>query len=137
LSERQQFVDWLTEAVAAGARKAVACAELGVSLRTLQRWTEADVMRANARTTTARAMPANALSQDEREAILAACNHPDHANLPPSQIVPRLADQGCYLGSEATFYRVMHAAEQQNHRGGSQAPNKPAAPTTHVATGPN
>jgi len=94
-------------------------------------------MQADARTTTVRATPPNALSQAEREAILAACNDPDHANLPPSQIVPRLADQGCYLASESTFYRVMHAAEQQNHRGRSQAPNKPAAPTTHIATGPN
>lgn len=137
MPERQQFVDWLTEAVASGARKALACAELGVSLRTLQRWTEGEVMQADARTTTTRATPPNALSQGEREAVLAACNHPDHANLPPSQIVPRLADQGCYLASESTFYRVLHAAEQQNRRGRSQTPNKPAAPTTHVATGPN
>lgn len=51
LPERQKFVEWLNEAVAAGARKTVACKELGMSLRTLQRWTEEDVMRADARTT--------------------------------------------------------------------------------------
>jgi putative transposase len=137
LPERQQFVDWLTDAVTSGARKAVACEELGVSLRTLQRWTEEGDMRADARTTTVRPTPANALSQDEREAILAVCNSPEHAHLPPSQIVPRLADQGQYLASEATFYRVLHCAEQQNRRGSSQPPRKPAAPTSHVATGPN
>jgi putative transposase len=137
LPERQQFVDWLTDAVASGARKAVACEELGVSLRTLQRWTEEGDMQADARTTTVRPTPANALSQDEREAILAVCNSPEHAHLPPSQIVPRLADQGQYLASEATFYRVLHAADQQNRRGSSLPPHKPAAPTSHVATGPN
>jgi putative transposase len=137
LPERQQFVDWLTDAVASGARKAVACEELGVSLRTLQRWTEEGDMQADARTTTVRPTPANALSQDEREAILAVCNSPEHAHLPPSQIVPRLADQGRYLASEATFYRVLHAADQQHRRGRSQPPNKRAAPTSHVATGPN
>ncbi|MBN0147823.1 IS3 family transposase, partial [Pseudomonas aeruginosa] len=94
LPERQQFVDWLNEAVAAGARKNAACKELGVSLRTLQRWTEDDAMQADARTTTVRPKPRNALSQDEREAILTLCNSPEHAHLPPSQIVPRLADQG-------------------------------------------
>ncbi|MDT4849573.1 IS3 family transposase IS1240 [compost metagenome] len=120
-----------------GARKAMACEELGVSLRTLQRWTEEGDMQADARTTTVRPTPANALSQDEREAILAVCNSPEHAHLPPSQIVPRLADQGHYLASEATFYRVLHAAEQQNRRGSSQPPHKHATPTSHVATGPN
>lgn len=137
MPERQQFVDWLTEAMATGARKAVACEELGVSLRTLQRWTEEGDMQADARTTRVRHTPANALSQDERDAILAVCNSPEHAHLPPSQIVPRLADQGRYLASEATFYRVLHAAKQQNRRGSSQAPRKPAAPTTHIATAPN
>jgi len=64
-----------------------------VSLRTLQRWTEEGDMQADARTTTVRPTPANALSQDEREAILAVCNsQEEHAHLPPSQIVPRLAD---------------------------------------------
>src|SRR5690606_9103250 len=74
LPERQQFVDGLNEAVAAGARKTVACDELGISLRTLQRWTKEDVMRADARTTTQRPTPHNALSLAERDAILAVCN---------------------------------------------------------------
>jgi len=137
LPERQRFVDWLTEAVASGARKAVACDELEVSLRTLQRWTEEGDMRADARTTGIRPKPANALSLEEREAILAACNSPEHAGLPPSQIVPRLADQGRYLASESSFYRVLRAAGQQHRRGRSQPPRKHALSTTHVATGPN
>jgi putative transposase len=48
--------------------------------------------------------------------------------------VPRLADQGRYLASEATFYRVLKAANQQHRRGRSHAPHKHAAPTTHRAT---
>jgi putative transposase len=66
-------------------------------------------MRADARTTTERPVPRNALSAAEREAILASCNSPQFAHLPPSQIVPRLADQGRYLASESTFYRVLKA----------------------------
>ena len=91
-----------------------------MSLRTLQRWTEDDAMQADARTTTVRPTPRNAQSQDEREAILTLCNSPEHAHLPPSQIVPRLADQGRYLASESTFYRVLRAADQQHRRGRSQ-----------------
>jgi len=115
----------------------VACKELGVSLRTLQRWTEEDVMRADARPTTERPVPRNALSPAEREAILAVCNSPEYAHLPPGQIVPRLADQQCYLASESTFYRVLKAADQQHRRGRSQPPRTVKAPTSHVATAAN
>ena len=75
--------------MAAGARKAVACEEMGVPLRTLQRWTEEKVMHADGRTTTERPVPRNALNQAEREVILSVCNSPEYAHLPPSQIVPR------------------------------------------------
>ena len=131
---RQQLVSYFEEAVASGASKAAASNEMNLSLRTLQRWTAAGAISADARTTTIRPIPANALKPEERQAILNVCNSPEHAHLPPSQIVPRLADQGRYLASEATFYRVLHAADQQHHRGRSLVARRSALPTTHVAT---
>lgn len=44
--------------------------------------------------------------------------------------VPRLADQGLYLASESTFYRVLKAQKQLGHRGAerpAQARHKPRA----------
>ncbi|WP_339491645.1 IS3 family transposase [Pseudomonas sp. EA_15y_Pfl2_R67] len=137
LPERQLLVTWVNEAQVAGARKIRACQEVGLSLRTLQRWTETGAVQADARTTTVRPTPRNALSKIERQAILTLCNSSEYADLPPSQIVPRLADQQRYLASEATFYRVLRAAGQQQHRGRSQRPRRHAAPTTHTAKGPN
>jgi putative transposase len=137
LPERQQLVERFNHAVASGARKAVACAEIGLSLRSLQRWALPPVMQADVRTTTLRPRPLNALSAEERGAILDVCNSAPFASLPPSQIVPRLADQGRYLASEATFYRVLKAADQQHRRGRSHVPHKHAAPTTHSATKAN
>ncbi|KPC31408.1 Integrase catalytic subunit [Pseudomonas savastanoi pv. glycinea] len=49
----------------------------------------------------------------------------------------RIYKKGCYLASEATFYRVLRAAGQQQHRGRSQRPRRYAAPTTHAAKAPN
>ena len=50
--------------------------------------------------------------------------------------MPILADEGRYLASESTFYRVLREAEQQHHRGRSKAPqHKPSS--THCASGPN
>ena len=51
--------------------------------------------------------------------------------------MPRLADQGCYVASESSFYRVLRAANQIKHRGATRptlARNKPKA---FSATGPN
>lgn len=67
-------------------------------------------MKADGRTTALRAAPANALTEVERQAILDVCNSEEFAHLPPSQIVPRLADQGRYIASESSFYRVLHCS---------------------------
>lgn len=127
----------MREAAQCGARKAQACAEAGISLRTLQRWTEGDEVIVDARTTTTRPAPGNKLSEAEQCAVLAACNRVDHAQLPPSQIVPRLADEGVYLASESTFYRVLKAYGQGHRRGRTQAPRHRTPPTSYGATAAN
>lgn len=81
--------------------------------------------------------PPNKLSSKEVEAILTTCNQAAYEGLPPSQIVPKLADQGVYIASESSFYRVLHAHNQVNHRGRNRASQKRSAPTSYVATGPN
>jgi putative transposase len=134
--ERQKLVLWFDETVQAGSRKAPACAELGLTLRTVQRWREDDELRTDARTTVSKA-PCNKLTESERAAILAMCNNAPYASLPPSQIVPRLADEHIYLASESTFYRVLNSAAQGYRRGRAQSPRKVATPTSHCASGPN
>jgi putative transposase len=107
-------------------------------LRTFQRWTqEAGQISQDQRAQAQRPEPANKLSEQEREQVLAVCNQPDYAGLPPSQIVPRLADQGVYLASESSFYRILKAANQLHHRGRAKAPQKRRPPTTHQAKAAN
>ena len=68
--------------------------------------------------------------------LLNVANQPEFAHLCPHQIVPALADQGRYLASESTFYRVLRAADQLARRGKPKAPAR-ARPAPLVATGPN
>src|SRR5690554_2657864 len=79
----------------------------------------------------------HALTADDKKDILAACNSPEYQSLPPSQIVPRLADKGLYLASESSFYRVLKKHEQLNHRGRTKPARKTPEPTSFTATGPN
>src|SRR5438034_3936721 len=80
--------------------------------------------------------PAHKLTEAERERMVALCHEPRFADLPPSQIVPRLADEGTYLASESSFYRVLRASNEQHHRGRAAKPVA-SEPPRHLATGPN
>jgi len=51
--------------------------------------------------------------------------------------VPDLADQGIYIGSERSFYRVLHAHGQLHRRGRARSPQA-ARPVPRLrADGPN
>ena len=94
---RQTAVALINEAVTTGARSAKACAALEISDRTLRRWTKDGQVHADQRPFVPRPEPANKLSAAERAVVMEACNSTEFASLPPSQIVPKLADQGRYL----------------------------------------
>lgn len=134
LPDRLEVVELVEEARVAGARRASACEVVGLDIRTLQRWEREGLAVGDRRPVARRAAPANKLSEAERRRILELVNQPEHASLPPGQIVPRLADAGQYIASESSFYRVMKAAGQQQHRGRARAPQRRAL-TTHAATG--
>lgn len=50
--------------------------------------------------------------------------------------VPALADEGVYLASESSFYRVLREHGQCRHRGRAKTPQA-TRPPTHVACAPN
>jgi transposase InsO family protein len=122
------------EAVREGARQSQACKLLGLDARTLQRWKSTgfvDDRRAGPNTT-----PKNALTQHERQRIRDTANLPEFRDLSPKQIVPRLADQGLYIACESSFYRVLKADGQVQHRERSR-PATHSKPRELVATKPN
>jgi len=125
----------IAEAVHAGARQSKACAVLGLTCRTLRRWRAADSL-IDRRKGASRKPCRHALTAGEKEDILAACNSPEYQSLPPSQIVPRLADKGLYLASESTFYRVLREHGQANRRGRAQPPRTVLRPHAWLASAP-
>ena len=124
----------VNEAVAAGARRERACLQLGLTERSMQRWRGADV--GDDGRTGPRTVPANALTPAERATLLAVVNSPEYCDLPPKQVVPRLADEGRYVGSESTIYRVLRAEGQNAHRGRAK-PRTARKVDAHVANDAN
>nr|WP_279025411.1 IS3 family transposase [Gibbsiella quercinecans] len=133
-TERQVLMGYVREAMVSGARLSVSLTEAGLSERTWRRWqTSMEDKRAGA----VRPSPANRLSAQEEQQILAVCHQPAYASLPPSQIVPELADNGIYLASESTFYRVLRRHGEAHRRGRQRAAQKVTPATTWQASGPN
>ena len=137
----------IEEAVISGARRSC-CAELmGVSVRTLERWRSerVDGKAEDARCALFRAqsanrtVPSNKFTDEERLKVLTVVNSAALRDLSPNQIVPHLADEGVYLASESTIYRILREEKQLQHRGHSKAPvgHGIAASRSHVATRPN
>ncbi|WP_432785356.1 helix-turn-helix domain-containing protein [Cyanobium sp. BSA11S] len=116
-----------------------ACGEIGICLRTLKRWRKAflgDGDGEDRRKGSPRKV-AHRLSEEERQRILLTCNQPEYASLPPGQIVPALADQGLFIGSESSFYRVLHQAGQCHRRGRARLPQELRSVPRLMADRPN
>jgi transposase InsO family protein len=130
---RQQILELLDEAVALGARLAPAAKVLGLTSRTVQRWrrqNERDDRRSGPAS-----VPANKLTPTERQQVLKVANSAKYRDMSPKQIVPRLADNGRYIASESTFYRILREENQLAHRERSR-PATHHRPREKKANGP-
>jgi len=136
LPQRQAVLELIEEACAAGARLSRACEVVGLSARSVQRWSHPEASQGDRREHGKRrqVVPANSLSPQEREAVMRVLNSDEFKDLPPSQIVPRLSDRGQYLASESTMYRLLRAARQLSHRRLEAVPQKRSKPRALVAT---
>ncbi len=85
---------------------------------------------------TTRPTPPRALSSEERQEVLAVLHEPHFVDLAPAQVHAQLLDEGRYLCSERTMYRILAAnAEVKERRNQLRHPEykKPEL----LATGPN
>jgi putative transposase len=89
-----------------------ACALLGASRATLYRRRNPPQRPAPG----ARPAPPNKLSEAERQRILSALRSPGYCDLAPAQVWARLLDDGIYLCSIRTMYRLLAIAGESRER---------------------
>jgi putative transposase len=77
-----------------------------------------------------------ALSTAERQAILDVLHSERFADLAPAEVWAILLDEGTYLGSQSTFYRLLRAAGETRERR-RQATHPAAVKPELAASGPN
>jgi putative transposase len=132
----QEVLKLIDEARENGVRLEPACQVLNISSRTYQRWKKEGPETADKRPLFGRKSPKNKLTQEEKKEIIRVCNSKEYVDLPPAQIVPKLADQGIYIASESSFYRVLKEEQQHTKRRSVRKPH-PRPLSTHIAEGPN
>jgi len=132
--EKERVIALIDEACQAGARLRKACEVLGLSARTVQRWRKPDALEDRRKESSK--TPGNKISEVDRQVILNLVNSDKYKDMNPHQIVADLADQGRYVVSECTMYRIMKEKGQATHRQGSK-PRKHKKPMELTATAPN
>lgn len=83
-----------------------------------------------------RPAPANKLSDAEIDAIVAVLHSERFCDASPAQVFFTLLDEGTYLASESTFYRLLRARGELRERR-RQATHPPRVRPELVARGPN
>lgn len=129
------ILDLVGQAQASGARLSRACDVLGISARTVERW------RAHGQVGDRRCgphhRPSNALAAIEEAQVVTVLTSAPYAGLSPKQVVPQLADEGLYLASESTMYRLQRRHGLRVKRRTTARTHVSRAVTVHQASGPN
>jgi putative transposase len=117
-------MELLHEGIRCGASAKAIAGLFGLAKRTLRRW--ALMIRSEGfsgdRRKGAPRHVAHRFSREERQTVLSTVNDQRFADLTTSQIVAILAEEGLYVGSESTIYRILHQEGLLNHRGRTVAP---------------
>lgn len=131
-SNKETLIAAVRVASEKGVRLARMADLLGISARTIERWL------LNPRDDRRKGSPRHVqhrLSEEERREILRVVNLPEFRDLTPAEIVAILAENGQFIGSERSIYRVLKEHNQLTHRGPGKKAEKRIRPC-HTATGP-
>ena len=134
-AERQMMLAAIAEAQSAGARLAQACRVIGLSIRTIERWRNEPERGDGRRGPHHR--PHNALSPVEEAQVVSVLTSSRFAGLSPKQLVPQLADEGLYLASESTIYRLQRRYGLRASKRAQSRTHVTRACTIHRASRPN
>lgn len=134
LEEKRSASTLIGEAIGSGARKSEACKMMGITLRTLQRWAQG---ASHDKRKGAKKHISRKLSPEEFKQIIDVSCEDRFKDLTPHEIVPILAEEGRYIASESTFYRVLRKSALINHRSDKRPKSGISKPSELRATGPN
>ena len=120
-ANREKAVELVAEAIDNGSRKHKACEILDISIRTLQRWENGNVV--DQRKGAEKEVRKKLTNEEKENIINISCNN-RFKDLNPHEIVSILAEEGTYIASERSFYRILNENGLLKHRGKSNPKRK-------------
>jgi len=84
--DRKEIIGLIEQATQVGARQSEACITIGISAKTLQRWSQEGNLQDGR--LGAKHGAANKLTDIERQQMIAIANDAEYANLPMSKLAP-------------------------------------------------
>ena len=133
-ARKETLVSAINAAIAAGARVKAAFREVGISIQTYIRWEQG--LLDDARKGAVKVIPRK-LSPEEEETFYKVATEARFRELPPEQICATLLEEGTYLGSARTLYRILKKKQANVARTESRRAGKSRKPQELRATGPN
>jgi putative transposase len=131
-SDKEVVLILIKNACQNGCRLKVASSDLDIDFKTFLRWKEDLCDKRKGPLT----QPKNKLSTEEKNEVIRVATSKEYIDYSPWVIVARLADQGQYLASESSFYKILNEHKMLKHRGKSKSANK-YRPAPLVAYEPN
>ena len=128
---KRELVELIEEAHESGARYSKACEVVGISERTLQRWQEKACPIDRRKGSKKRVV--RKLTEEQKDEIEDVCSCPRYRDMNPHQIVPLLLNEGVYLASVSTIYRVLKERGLLHHRSNSRVAAKRSKPPERQA----
>ncbi len=115
-----------------GCRLKIACFDLEIDFKSYNRWSKNFTDRRKGPLT----RPKNKLNDEEKAEVIKVATSKKYMDYSPWIIVAKLADEGRYLASESSFYKILKEAKALNHRGKS-SPSNNSRPNPLIASSPN
>ena len=107
---------------------------MGISLRTLQRWKRLGM---EDRRKGSHKKVIRKIAPQKVEELIEVVNSAKYCDMSPYEVVPTLLDEGRYICSVRTIYRILKAEDLIHQRDGSKIRQKRTGPPQRIATGPN
>lgn len=132
--DREHTVRLIRDASKEGAGKSEACKLLGISVRTFERWASGSLQ--DLRKGASKSIPRKLTEEERLEIVQVSCSS-EYKDDTPYTIFTNLLEQGRYIGSISTMYRVLKEANKIHHRENKHPGTHHSAPEEAVAFGPN
>lgn len=131
---REMAVTLINEAQRSGARLWKACEVLEISISTFRRWSAGHLT--DRRKGALKQIPRK-FTLEEEQAIVDICCSKNYKDDNPYKIHASLLDEGTYIGSISSFYRVLRRKGLLSHRGNTRPGQIRSKPSEKIATGKN